>query len=285
MKWKHDDLLNDLAEHLNTPEKMVWRDMQMGPSGSKRPDVYVMRKSYSNPKPLSYEIKVSVSDYRSDVTSGKWQSYLKFSCGVYFCVPQGLISKQDLPAACGLMIRGENGWKSLKAPVLNPCTLPQDTMLKLLIDGIERADSKHRTKAINTYLLNCKVREHFGEDVAQTITDLVAARANLRDIQSEVDSILNGAKQRADILLKSANESAERSKKELSDGIKRLCTALGLPEENHNEYSLLRALRLTENRINVDSRVRTCKTIVTQLKDSLRWAENELRPIVENEGR
>lgn len=80
----HDELARSLADHLRAPDRMVWCDLQLGPSGSPRPDVYTIFKSYVRPHPVAYECKVSYADYRGDITSGKWQTYLKYACGVYF---------------------------------------------------------------------------------------------------------------------------------------------------------------------------------------------------------
>ena len=88
VQWQHNDLMHDLAEHLRSnSDRMVWTDMQLGPVGSPRPDVFTVNKSYTQPRPLSYEIKISRADFRSDVTSGKWQKYLDYSAGVIFAPP------------------------------------------------------------------------------------------------------------------------------------------------------------------------------------------------------
>ena len=63
-----------------------------------------------------------VSDFRSDITSGKWQKYLDFSTAVVFAVPKGLVSKDDIPKGCGLMTRGENGWVTLRKPTRQTVT-------------------------------------------------------------------------------------------------------------------------------------------------------------------
>lgn len=103
MSLSHDELANNLATHLMSVDRMVWEDIPVGKSGSVRPDVLTIQKSFASPNPISYEIKVSVSDFRSDVTSAKWKNYLDFSYGVIFAVPKGLIKKSDIPNGCGLM--------------------------------------------------------------------------------------------------------------------------------------------------------------------------------------
>ena len=45
----------------------------------------------------------------------QWQSYLRYSSAVTFAVPAGLIGKADLPPGCGLIVRGPEGWRTLKA--------------------------------------------------------------------------------------------------------------------------------------------------------------------------
>lgn len=64
----HDQLADNLAQHLLRDDRIVWTDIPTGRQGSCRPDVYTIQKSYTQPNPTSYEIKVS---FRSDVTSGK----------------------------------------------------------------------------------------------------------------------------------------------------------------------------------------------------------------------
>ena len=69
---------------------------------------------------MVYEAKISVADFRADVTAGKWQTYRPFSCGVVFAVPKGLIAKADIPPRCGLIVRGESGWRTVKGPSSPP---------------------------------------------------------------------------------------------------------------------------------------------------------------------
>jgi len=50
-QWLHDDLQADLAAWLKDKSRMVWQDVQLGPAGSMRPDVYTLRKSFVRPWP------------------------------------------------------------------------------------------------------------------------------------------------------------------------------------------------------------------------------------------
>jgi hypothetical protein len=146
--WTHDALAEDLATHLRgLPRRMCWTNMPMGPMGSVRPDVFVLFKSFSRPLPTSYEVKVSMSDFRADVGAGKWQEYLAFSGAVVFAVPCGLLAKTDVPAGCGLIVRSDKAWRTVKAHVCNPVTLGEGILLKLLMAGIDDlADSRMAIK-------------------------------------------------------------------------------------------------------------------------------------------
>lgn len=192
MTWTHDALMNDLAEHLRqNTARMVWTDMQIGPSGSQRPDVYALDKTYNKAKfrPIAYEIKVSVADFRSDVTSGKWQGYLNYASGVIFAVPAGLITKNDIPPSCGLMVRGDNGWKRLKGPTLRHLeTLPHAAWMKLLIDGADREFYRREPRdrgQPSAWLANQQVRKKYGARVAGLLADIDGLEA--KKIALEVD--------------------------------------------------------------------------------------------------
>lgn len=222
--WQHDELARDLADSLTLPERMIWVDMQLGPSGSPRPDVFTMRKSYTRPLPISYEIKVSVSDFRSDVTSGKWQKYLAFSSAVIFAVPRGLITKDDLPAGCGLMTRSENGWTTVRKPVHNPVELPQHVMLKLLLDGIERA-RRPRPDEWNQYLSQKQLKARFGKDVMLAVNDLSSARSELSTVQARVDAKMKLADANAERIIEEAKQFREEHLSVFGD----ICRALQIP--------------------------------------------------------
>lgn len=179
MTWTHDGLAEDLAAHLRSnTDRMVWTDMQLGAVHSSRPDVYALPKSYSRFQPIAYECKVSMSDFRSDVTKGKYTDYLAFASGVVFACPAGLLKKEDVPHGAGLMVRGHDGWRSLKKPALIKCdTLPRDAWMKLLIDGARRDIQRQELqkdrawRSLNEYQTLQKIRAEFGAVVAAAISD------------------------------------------------------------------------------------------------------------------
>ena len=183
--WAHDALLADLAGHLRAPDRMVWTDMQIGPSGSPRPDVFIMQKSYSKPRPLSFEIKVSRSDLRADTTAGKWSSSLKFSDGVVFALPDGLATPADIPERCGLIVRKKEVWRYVRKPTLTPCQPSRDAFMKLLIDGVGRLHGPEvpQPRRVDTWAPHKAVRAKFGDAVEKAARDLVAMQERVANLQ------------------------------------------------------------------------------------------------------
>lgn len=199
MKWNHDELMRDLAAHLDAdPRRMVWTNITLGPQPGPRPDCYAISKSYTHPAPIAYECKVSVEDFRRDATAGKWINYLKYAEGVYFAIPKGLIDKKDIPSGAGLIVRFEGGWRAVKRPTLAPVALPQDVLIKLLIAGRRQAwswESEVRNKA-HDWRGQQAIERKYGKEVARALSDI------------------DDAKFRAQSILKSAQRQKEQTEQE-----------------------------------------------------------------------
>ncbi len=202
----HDELANDLAGHLRTDFRMTWCNLQLGPRHSARPDVFTLDKSFVQPRPTVYEVKVSVSDFRADITAGKWQRYLAFSEAVYFACESGLISKSDVPNGCGLIVRGENGWRTYRKPTRQCVTLDSDVWLKLLIDGVEREGPRYRARGWD--LTICGFAKRFGCEAARFVRDAAETHSKIKRAEAEAALILNSAKAQAEAHLKKAREQA-----------------------------------------------------------------------------
>lgn len=193
----HDELAHSLAQHLQNDNRMVWEDIPAGCAGNVRPDVYTIDKSFTSPNPISYEVKVSMSDFRSDVTKAKWHAYKRFSYGVVFAVPKGLITKNDLPNGCGLITyNGAGIWRTVKKPTLQPCEIDSDILLKLLMSGYGRMS---RPKLIQPrdfakYKHMDKLRKKFGEDIGkklQLIEEYPQKKRELKALKAELSQVLD----------------------------------------------------------------------------------------------
>lgn len=229
----HDELAADLAAYLRgSGNRITWENLQLGESGSPRPDVYTMEKTYTRQSFEVFEVKVSVADFRSDVTSGKWQSYLPFANCVTFATPAGLISKADVPASCGLIQRQGSVWRYAKRPVRQIMRdLPWQAWVKLLLDGTERATFDRRRDHFSTYLAARKLAAKFGEDVATMVGDIQRLPERMKFQQELFD------KQQAE-QEKQRVEARERFKQQQEDErerctneLARLAVALGLPAD------------------------------------------------------
>lgn len=276
MKWGHDQLANDLAEHLSkNTDRIIWTDMQLGPSGSPRPDVYSIPKSYSGFKPIAYECKISVSDFRSDITKGKWQSYLRYASGVIFAVPKGLISKDDIPKGCGLIVRSENGWRMVKGPTLTTIAndLPKDFWIKLVIDGVDRSKRIQLKAGVNEYRVRQEISKKYGEDLAMALARRDDAQRKLdyrtEDIHKQlgdIEVIRYAERQRS---------SLEHDKQEIEKLHHELCSCLGLPAGSHN-WDIRKALDTQKSMLTKDGQVAKCQSA---MRSALRDMENQVKKI------
>lgn len=228
----HDDLATDLAAHLRGASKRItWEDMQLGPSGTVRPDVYTMEPTYTRMTFEAFECKVSVADIRSDVTSGKWQAYLKFANAVTFATPLGLVNKADVPTTCGLICRSPSGqWRYLKRPTHQVLrVLPWQAWIKLLLDGVERTGYSRRQDHFNEYLARQKLGKKFGDEVAKNLADLQGLPARLEyEVQCHEDNLkrlrLNYEAERERTALQ-----RDQERNRCAGTVGHLAVALGLP--------------------------------------------------------
>ena len=258
-RWGHDELQSDLAAHLRSNTAvMAWENMQLGPQGSPRPDVYTIGKSFARFNPLAYEIKVSEADFRRDVTAGKWQSYLQFAGAVVFAAPAGLIKKSDLPAGCGLIQRHDSGWRMAKGPTLvHVDTLPRNAWLKMLIDGIDRQSELARIESRGeprSWHMESKLRHRFGDDVARLISSALqseeSVRASIKAQELELKEIRQGTHKE----IKSAIQHAKRESGYMDESLTKLAIALGCAPDS-SSYEIIRALDGAARRIEADSEV------------------------------
>lgn len=271
-QWNHDELAHDLANHLRVnPEHMVWEDMQMGPSGSIRPDVYLLKKAYSTFAPVTYEIKVSVSDFRSDITSGKWQGYLKFSSGVIFAVPAGLINKADVPAGCGLIVRHEEVWRTVKRPTLQKIdTLPHSAWMKMLIDGVERVQFERATlrQKSNSWQVEQKLRVKYGDELARLIADVMLDRDLLEHHKQQIEKKRREIDEGHNQYVERTRQEIKREREMVDQAIIELGNSLGL-KEGFSATDLTYAIWEAKRRITGDGEIQRLRNVFEHLKNQI----------------
>lgn len=277
--WKHDALMHDLASFLRGADRMVWCDMQLGPSGSPRPDVFTLQRSYSRPQPSAYEIKVSRSDLRSDTTSGKWQSYLAYAGSVTFAVPDGLCTVADIPEGCGLIVRKAQSWRYVRKPIIQKVALPMDACMKLLIDGVSRVSREREPtpRQIDLWRECEAVRKKFGENVAKAARDLTVAQKRIMEDKQVADELYKQAQRRADERAAYLLEQAKKTVADYESAKRELCQWLGL-DENAGVFAVRRAVDSLKQRCNADGRVASAEQRLAHARRSLEHALAQVSP-------
>lgn len=275
--WKHDALAHDLAQHLReSSARMVWEDMQLGPSGSPRPDVFTLAKSFTRPMPTTYEIKISRSDFLADCNAAKWQKYLAFSAGVIFAVPEGLISKAEVPAGCGLIVRYESGWRTVKAPRWGRYDLGGDVCMKLLIDGRSRVGTVIKQRSASEYHAEETLRRKLGKDVAEFVRGGVHAKRMLEYYQAEQEKArreLDALKVEARTIRQQAKEQGQREGEQAARvALHRLCGALGVPADTSVRMIAV-AIDRAANKLNRDAVVRGLENTIESIRHALDHSE------------
>ncbi|AOK40878.1 hypothetical protein [Burkholderia vietnamiensis] len=281
MTWAHDDLAKDLAAHLRgASDRLVWTDMQLGPAGSPRPDVYTVPCSFARFQPVAYECKISVADFRRDVTAGKWTSYLRFAAGVIFAAPAGLLKKEDVPAGCGLIVRGPDGWRSLKGPTLkNMENLPRDAWIKLIIDGMARLADQGREQLraglCNEWTLEKKLRARFGDIVADAVRDQLHAERRLKVATERLENLAEEAEKERRLILDRAKEHAERDAMQIDSTRGELARALGLPA-SAGAWEIASACKQAARRVSVDLEVKRLRQQLERIQVAIESAAEPL---------
>jgi len=139
------ELAEDLAQYLDVSgHMMTWVEVPLGSGSSERADVIAVAKSFASKRFMIYEIKVSRSDFQSDTYRGKYKKYLKHYNQLYFATPKGLLKKDEIPEGCGLITRGDNGWRVAKASPMREFTPDIDLMVRLLLRGYENHFKEYR---------------------------------------------------------------------------------------------------------------------------------------------
>lgn len=102
-------LLLDRHTGADNPDFVAF-EVKTGSTWTKKPDFgildcWVMKRSWTRPRTIGYEIKVARSDFLND---NKWPKYLPFCNEFYFVCPTDLIDKTELPPQVGLIYVTKN---------------------------------------------------------------------------------------------------------------------------------------------------------------------------------
>ncbi len=191
MKSDHKELAQDLARSLDAANWMTWVEINLdaislSPS---RADVLAVAKSFANPRFVIYEIKTSRSDFLGDVNRGKYRAYFECCHQLYFACPTGLMTKAEIPSHCGLIVKGANGWHSVKSATRREYKPDFGLMMRLLLRGYEdqfEQWKQHERLQFLDYkgLKDASYRHGFaiGRDIADAAGVLEQARTLTKEI-------------------------------------------------------------------------------------------------------
>ncbi|WP_186214212.1 hypothetical protein [Burkholderia gladioli] len=286
MNWTHNALAEDLAAHLRgASDRLIWTDMQLGPAGSPRPDVYSVPCSFARFQPVAYECKISVADFRRDVTAGKWTSYLRFAAGVIFAARAGLLKKDDIPAGCGLIVRGPDGWRTLKGPTLkNMENLPRDAWVKLIIDGlareVERQKREGRADVVSEWKLDQRLREKLGDLVADAVRDRLSAERRLHDATEALRTVAKEAEDERQLILSRSRERAQRDATQIDEARAALAQSLGL-RADAGAMQISMACHEAARRLNADTEIQRLRHLIERMQMALDTGKEPLPHIAQ----
>jgi hypothetical protein len=129
----HRDACFDLAEAKGTrfvevPLGSKWLNY----GGVSQADVITIKPSYNRFNLDIYEVKVTRSDFLQEIKKKKYEASLPHCNRFYFATTSGIAKAEEIPEGIGWIVRGENGWSTVKAAKKRDVEFNQQMMLSLL---------------------------------------------------------------------------------------------------------------------------------------------------------
>ena len=129
----HRDLCFSLAEakgskFIEVPLGSVW----LSKDGLGVADVISINYSYVKFVMDIFECKVTRSDFIQDLNSKKYEKYLPYCNRFYYACLTGITTAEEMPPEVGLIVMGENGWRTVKAAKKRIVDIPQEALLSML---------------------------------------------------------------------------------------------------------------------------------------------------------
>jgi len=153
-KFTHREACFDLAEAKGT------RFIEV-PLGSKflswgsvsQADVVTIKPSYNRFNLDIYEVKVSRSDFLQEIKKKKYEASLPHCNRFYFAVLQGVCKAEEVPEGLGLIVRGDNGWSTVKAAKKRTVDFDKNMLLSMIFFN-GRVYNKKRVELSRNHYIN-----------------------------------------------------------------------------------------------------------------------------------
>jgi len=185
-------LLNKHCTEVCVPQCKTGPTQGWGP-GLLIMDLWVMYRSWTNPKTICYEIKVSRNDFLKD---DKWRGYLDFCSEFYFVAPPGIIQPTELPPEAGLLVcpgtRLFTKKKAVSRDVLIPDLLWRYVLMARTTIVTER--TFNQKGYWEGWLKDRKINGEFGCRVSKAIQETIKneiekVRIENRDLKQENENL------------------------------------------------------------------------------------------------
>lgn len=162
-------------------------------------DVLTVKPSYTRFCILIYEVKVSRSDFLSDIRSEKWKMYLPHCHRFYFATTSGIVKWEDIPPEAGWIVRGDKGWRVNKATKNRDTEVDGETLLSLIFYKQKAPKRLRRLKMVEwikhgSYDRKKTVAKIVGKEIAEAWAQRdkwERARADLRYRIEKIRTAIN----------------------------------------------------------------------------------------------
>lgn len=184
-EWGHDRLAKDLHDRRVTNGEIVAWKLNLGQWGEEGEiDVVSVRPTWTEDfGPMGFEVKASRSDFLGDLRREKWRKYLAYTQRLYFATPAGMVSKDEVPEECGLMVRSKKGWSGVVAPRVRKMD-PEDEARITRALVMNQADPPWRAKTREErieYLHGRSLVTRWGLRVGNEVADIAEELKEKRD--------------------------------------------------------------------------------------------------------
>jgi DNA repair MmcB-like protein len=158
-------------------------------------DFWAMKKSWSNPLSIGYEIKVSRSDFLQDT---KWHGYLDYCQEFYFAAPVGVIDPKELPPEVGLVVCSRNAKMILtkKKAQRRNIEIPESFYRYVLMNKINASDlndefsRSSKVRYWERWLKNKEINSELGYHVSKVVSEsLVEGKRRSDKLEIEIEAL------------------------------------------------------------------------------------------------
>lgn len=189
IKLTHRDACFDLAmakgtKFVEVPLGQVWFNRTSGQA-----DVITIKPSYTKFNLDIYEVKVTRSDFLTDLKRGKYKKYLPHCNRLYFAIVGDIAKKDEIPNDIGLIKYTEKGWSTIKAAKKRDVDFDKNMLLALAFsNGRVYQQKRNNIVTNNPYGVNVIDKRRlkgFGKEIKKMILNYNNLKLNFKNLLFE----------------------------------------------------------------------------------------------------